>query len=343
MSENTHEEAHTGPVKTPKQLFWVSVGAFVIPVFVIIGLVYFVTSGNKQAPGATDVARGIAERLQKVGTVEVRDANRPLEEGATVYKTQCAACHAAGVSGAPKFGDAAAWGPRIALGFDTLVHDALKGKNAMPPQGGGNFNDTEIARAVAYMANAGGAKFTNRLRLLLAPATPLRPRVMPPLQQQRPPLPPRRHLRRLRLLLPKPLLSQLPRRLQPWPLPILAWARRCTRKAACCAMAPAWPVRPNLATRPPGRPISPPASTPCSRLRSAAKAPCRRAAPLPPPTMSCVPPSPTWSTPPSKLFAAYREKPPIRRLFFLVILATSALCNSAASYYLNSIHVLHKR
>ena len=160
MSENTHEEAHTGPVKTPKQLFWVSVGAFVIPVFVIIGLVYFVTSGNKQAPGATDVARGIAERLQKVGTVEVRDANRPLEEGATVYKTQCAACHAAGVSGAPKFGDAAAWGPRIALGFDTLVHDALKGKNAMPPQGGGNFNDTEIARAVAYMANAGGAKFT---------------------------------------------------------------------------------------------------------------------------------------------------------------------------------------
>ena len=69
MSDITHEEAHTGPIKTPKQLFWVSMGAFVLPVFIIIGLVYFVTSGNKLAPGATDVERGIAERLQKFGSV----------------------------------------------------------------------------------------------------------------------------------------------------------------------------------------------------------------------------------------------------------------------------------
>ena len=160
MSENTHEEAHTGPIKTPKQLFWVSLGAFVIPVFIIIGLVYFVTSSNKLAPGATDMERGIAERLQKIGTVEVRDANRPLVAGAEVYKTQCAACHATGAAGAPKFEDAAAWAPRIKLGFDTLVHSAIAGKGGMAPQGGGNFNDTEIARAVAYMANAAGAKFT---------------------------------------------------------------------------------------------------------------------------------------------------------------------------------------
>ena len=160
MSENTHEEAHTGPIKTPKQLFWVSIGAFVIPVFIIIGLVYFVTSSNKLAPGATDVERGIAERLQKIGSVEVRDANRPLVAGAEVYKAQCAACHATGTAGAPKFEDAAAWGPRIAHGFDTLVQSALKGKGGMAPQGGGNFSDTEIARAVAYMANAAGAKFT---------------------------------------------------------------------------------------------------------------------------------------------------------------------------------------
>ena len=154
MSENTHEEAHTGPVKTPKQLFWVSVGAFVIPVFVIIGLVYFVTSGNKQAPGATDVARGIAERLQKVGTVEVRDANRPLEEGATVYKTQCAACHAAGVAGAPKFGDKAAWAPRLAAGFDEVLKIATQGKGAMPPKGGFTGSDADFAAAVHYMVDA---------------------------------------------------------------------------------------------------------------------------------------------------------------------------------------------
>ena len=43
--------------------------------------------------------------------------------------------------------------------YDKRV-EAIKGKNAMPPQGGGDFNDDEITRAVAYMANAGGAKFT---------------------------------------------------------------------------------------------------------------------------------------------------------------------------------------
>ena len=157
MSDNTHE-AHTGPVKTPKQLFWASVAAFVLPVFVIIGLVYWVTSANKLAPGATDVERSIAERLQKVGTVEIRDANRPLADGATVYKAQCTACHATGVSGAPKSGDAAEWAPRIAKGYDTLLLHAVKGFNAMAPQGGGNFSDLEIGRAVVYMVNNAGGK-----------------------------------------------------------------------------------------------------------------------------------------------------------------------------------------
>lgn len=160
MSDSTHEEAHTGPIKTPKQMFWVSVAAFVVPVAIIIGLVQYVTSANKAAPGATDVERAIAERLQKIGTVEIRDANRPLAAGAEVYKMQCAACHATGVAGAPKFEDAAAWGPRLGQGFDALVNSALRGKGGMAPQGGGNFTDLEVARAVAFMANAAGGKFT---------------------------------------------------------------------------------------------------------------------------------------------------------------------------------------
>ncbi len=56
-------------------------------------------------------------------------------------------------------GDAAAWAPRIKQGFDTLLHSAIAGKGAMGAQGGGDFEDLEIARAVVYMANAGGAKF----------------------------------------------------------------------------------------------------------------------------------------------------------------------------------------
>ena len=159
MSDITHEEAHTGPIRSPKQLFWASLAAVVLPVVIIIGLVMYVTSANQKAPGASDIERGIAERLQKVGSVEIRDANRPLASGEEVYKAQCAACHATGVSGAPKFGDAAAWGPRLAQGYEALLNAALKGKGAMAPQGGGDFDDTEIARGVAYMANAAGAKF----------------------------------------------------------------------------------------------------------------------------------------------------------------------------------------
>lgn len=160
MSEqHDSHEAHTGPITSPKQMVWASIAAFVIPVFVIIGLVYYVTSANKEAPGASDAERAVAERIQKVGVVEVRDANRPLKSGEEVYKAQCAACHAAGAAGAPKLGDAGAWGARIKQGYDTLVNSALKGKGAMGAQAGGDFNDTEIARAVVYMANAAGGKF----------------------------------------------------------------------------------------------------------------------------------------------------------------------------------------
>ena len=158
-NEPAHEEAHTGPIKTPKQLLLAAFFSFVVPIFAIIGLVLYVTSANKTAPGTVDSEKSITERIQKVGSVEIRDANRPLREGAEVYKVQCAACHATGAAGAPKFEDIAAWGPRIKTGYDAVLHSALKGKNAMPPQGGGSFADFEIGRAVVYMANDAGAKF----------------------------------------------------------------------------------------------------------------------------------------------------------------------------------------
>ena len=159
MSDNHHEEEHTGPIKTPKQLLIATLLAFVVPVFVIIGLVYYVTSAPKPSAGAANLEKSVAERIQKVGAVEIRDANRPLRSGEEVYKGQCATCHATGVAGAPKLGDAAPWSPRIKTGLDALVNSALKGKNAMAPQGGGDFSDVEIARGVVYMANAAGAKF----------------------------------------------------------------------------------------------------------------------------------------------------------------------------------------
>ncbi|MFZ2294614.1 MAG: cytochrome c, partial [Polaromonas sp.] len=91
-----HEEAHTGPIKTPQQLLAAVFFSFVVPIFAIIGLVYYVSSANKPLAGAEDAERAVAQRIQKVGTVEIRDANRALKTGEEVYKAQCVACHGTG-------------------------------------------------------------------------------------------------------------------------------------------------------------------------------------------------------------------------------------------------------
>lgn len=160
MSNQHHEEDHTGPIKTPKQLLLAVLYSFVLPVFIIIGLVAYVTSANKPQAGSSNAPEAVAARIQKVGSVEIKDANREARSGEDVFKAQCSACHATGAAGSPKFGDAGAWGPRIGKGFDALLTSALKGKGAMGPQGGGDFEDFEIGRGVVYMANAAGGKFT---------------------------------------------------------------------------------------------------------------------------------------------------------------------------------------
>ena len=75
--------------------------------------------------------------------------------GKKVYDTACVACHASGVAGAPKFGDKAAWAPRLKTGTDALLNSALKGKGAMPPKGGNaGIPDADIKAAVEYMTAA---------------------------------------------------------------------------------------------------------------------------------------------------------------------------------------------
>jgi cytochrome c5 len=176
MSDDPHyqatEEAHTGPIKNPKQLLLAVFFSFVAPILIIAGLVSYVVSGIHPSGSAVgenmslygvskDIRdREIAERLKKIGSTEIRDANRPLATGEAVFKAQCVTCHGSpGIPAAPHLGDAAAWGPRIGQGYATLLEHALKGKGLMPPQGGGDFEDLEVGRAVVYMANAGGATF----------------------------------------------------------------------------------------------------------------------------------------------------------------------------------------
>ena len=158
----THDESHEGFIKTPKQLVAVVLFAFVVPVVVIIMLATFVSRDTRPVAGSNLMSEeAIATRLQAVGRVEVKDTSEAgvLRTGEQVFAAQCTACHTAGVAGAPKFGDEAAWAPRIKTGYEALLTSALKGKGNMSPQGGGEFSDYEIARAVVYMANKAGAKF----------------------------------------------------------------------------------------------------------------------------------------------------------------------------------------
>jgi cytochrome c5 len=71
--------------------------------------------------------------------------------GEQAFTQVCSACHATGINGAPKVGDHAAWGPRIAQGKETLYKDAITGKGAMPPKGGTTWPDATIRMAVDYM------------------------------------------------------------------------------------------------------------------------------------------------------------------------------------------------
>ncbi len=174
MSDNAHE-SHTGPIKTPSQLLWTSFFSFVAPIFIIIGLVYFVTSGDKPAAGAVDQELATAQRIQRVGSValasaeEIAAANAAaaaaagetvpaadagpvvVASGESIYQKACMACHAAGVAGAPKYGDAGAWAARLGSGVDALTAAVINGKGAMPARGGSSASDEELRAATEYL------------------------------------------------------------------------------------------------------------------------------------------------------------------------------------------------
>jgi cytochrome c5 len=156
-------ERHEGPIRNPKQLILAVLASFIVPIFIIVLLTQYVTSAKKPAAGNERSLEkdGVAARIAPVAKLEWKDMSGPrtLKSGEEVYKAQCSTCHAAGLALSPKFGDAAAWAPRIANGYDKLLTSALKGKGAMPAQAGGDYDEIEVGRAVVYMANSGGAKF----------------------------------------------------------------------------------------------------------------------------------------------------------------------------------------
>jgi cytochrome c5 len=169
-AHNEHESA----IRTPKQLVAAVIGFFAVTVIGIILLVQFVTADKLTGRGSNSQApEEVAARIAPVANTgfTLKDVNAPkvLQSGEAIYTSTCAACHGAGVAGAPKFGDAGAWSARIAQGYDTLIKHAIEGIRAMPAKGGNpDLDDVEVERAVVFMANKGGAKFKEPA----APAAP---------------------------------------------------------------------------------------------------------------------------------------------------------------------------
>ena len=100
------------------------------------------------------------KRIAPVARVELAapaaGATAGARSGEHIYKAVCGSCHEAGLAGAPKLGDNAAWAPRIKTGLDGMMKVAIAGKGGMPPRGASDANDTELARTIVYMANKSG-------------------------------------------------------------------------------------------------------------------------------------------------------------------------------------------
>jgi cytochrome c5 len=165
-----HFEEHDSLIKTPQQLIAVVLAAFLVPIAGILLIVQLVTGGlqvDRDSPAMSEEA--VAQRLKPVGEVAIGEApampaapmaGSPATAGGgagvgqKTYEAACAMCHMAAVAGAPKFGDKAAWSPRIAQGKDVLYTSAIKGKNLMPAKGGAaSLPDGDVRAAVDYMVS----------------------------------------------------------------------------------------------------------------------------------------------------------------------------------------------
>jgi cytochrome c551/c552 len=156
-------DEHTSFIKTPKQLAIVVLLAFAVPIGLIVLLSQLVTGLMPASDRGADTQ--VLARIQPVGQLAFADATPSGNKtGEQVFQAVCKTCHESGLAGAPKFGDKAAWAVAIKSGYDVLIQHAISGLQrqgkVMPPKGGNpDLTDTEVARAVAYMANAAGAGF----------------------------------------------------------------------------------------------------------------------------------------------------------------------------------------
>lgn len=158
-------EHHGKPPTTPRQFVLAVLGGLFAPALVIYMIVKMVVGFHDARAPETDpkaAQEAVLERIKPIGEVSLKAAGGPqtAKTGEQVVNEVCIACHGIGALGAPKIGDAGAWGPRIAQGYETLIKHAISGLRSMPPRGGNpELSDDDIARAIAFMANKAGANF----------------------------------------------------------------------------------------------------------------------------------------------------------------------------------------
>lgn len=148
--------------------FFSGLVATLIGVTVVLFVIANAIGAKPKRPEANMDAKAIAERIKPVGEVTVAAGSQVVnavipvanaasaDKGKATYDASCAACHAAGVAGAPKLGDKTAWKDRIAKGMDKLYEVALKGKPGTPmmPKGGNTaLKDDDVKASVDYMVS----------------------------------------------------------------------------------------------------------------------------------------------------------------------------------------------
>lgn len=121
--------------------------------------------GGNTNKNDTLMRNALVQRIQPVGGVRTSADSLPeaapmaMADAAGAFRSDeelvagvCAACHQAGVGGAPLLGDEAAWAERRELGLDALVASVMNGKGSMPARGGSDYSDEEIRRSVQHIA-----------------------------------------------------------------------------------------------------------------------------------------------------------------------------------------------
>jgi cytochrome c5 len=123
------------------------------PIAIALCTLFIAACGQQETPAAAPapVPAATPAPAPAAATTAVNDA------GKSAYGKACALCHAAGVGGAPKPGDKADWGPRIAQGSEVLYKHALEGftgsKGTMPPKGGSTLPDMDVKAVVDFMTS----------------------------------------------------------------------------------------------------------------------------------------------------------------------------------------------